>query len=224
MTGHAGLFAGGDMVPARAERDGRHRPRQAGRAPASTPGCAASGLAEPRRQRGRELRSPEHVVLRGCPRHRAPAAGGRPPRGRTSTRCSSDWMRRTRCSRPAAACPAATASSATTATGSAPTTPSSSSRRRARYEIDYDYCKGCGICGEECPCGAIRMEPEPELTPAGVARPAPRCARSGAPPTSAGSPSSCARRAASRVSPSAGHARPPARAGCRRATRARRCG
>lgn len=29
-----------------------------------------------------------------------------------------------------------------------------------RYEINYDYCKGCGICAEECPCGAIRMVPE----------------------------------------------------------------
>jgi 2-oxoacid:acceptor oxidoreductase delta subunit (pyruvate/2-ketoisovalerate family) len=29
-----------------------------------------------------------------------------------------------------------------------------------RYEIDYDYCKGCGLCVEECPCGAIEMEPE----------------------------------------------------------------
>jgi 2-oxoacid:acceptor oxidoreductase delta subunit (pyruvate/2-ketoisovalerate family) len=28
------------------------------------------------------------------------------------------------------------------------------------YEVDYDYCKGCGICAEECPCGAIQMEPE----------------------------------------------------------------
>lgn len=28
------------------------------------------------------------------------------------------------------------------------------------YEIDLDYCKGCGICVEECPAGAIRMEPE----------------------------------------------------------------
>ena len=30
-----------------------------------------------------------------------------------------------------------------------------------RYEIDYDYCKGCGICMQECPCGAIEMVPEP---------------------------------------------------------------
>ena len=29
-----------------------------------------------------------------------------------------------------------------------------------RYEINYEYCKGCGMCAEECPCGAIRMEPE----------------------------------------------------------------
>ncbi|GAB3430832.1 NAD(P)-binding protein [Flindersiella endophytica] len=29
-----------------------------------------------------------------------------------------------------------------------------------RYTIDLDYCKGCGICVAECPCGAIVMEPE----------------------------------------------------------------
>jgi NADPH-dependent glutamate synthase beta subunit-like oxidoreductase len=28
------------------------------------------------------------------------------------------------------------------------------------YAIDLDYCKGCGMCVAECPCGAIRMEPE----------------------------------------------------------------
>ena len=29
-----------------------------------------------------------------------------------------------------------------------------------RYRFDYDFCKGCGICAEECPCGAIDMVPE----------------------------------------------------------------
>ncbi len=28
------------------------------------------------------------------------------------------------------------------------------------YEFDYDFCKGCGLCAEECPCGAIDMIPE----------------------------------------------------------------
>jgi 2-oxoacid:acceptor oxidoreductase delta subunit (pyruvate/2-ketoisovalerate family) len=28
------------------------------------------------------------------------------------------------------------------------------------YEIDYDYCKGCGLCAQECPCGAIEMDAE----------------------------------------------------------------
>jgi NADPH-dependent glutamate synthase beta subunit-like oxidoreductase len=28
------------------------------------------------------------------------------------------------------------------------------------YEIDLDYCKGCGLCVAECPCGAIEMVPE----------------------------------------------------------------
>ena len=28
------------------------------------------------------------------------------------------------------------------------------------YAFDLDYCKGCGICAAECPCGAIEMVPE----------------------------------------------------------------
>ncbi len=29
-----------------------------------------------------------------------------------------------------------------------------------RFRFEYDYCKGCGVCAAECPCGAIEMVPE----------------------------------------------------------------
>ena len=29
-----------------------------------------------------------------------------------------------------------------------------------RFQFNYGYCKGCGVCVAECPCGAIKMVPE----------------------------------------------------------------
>lgn len=29
-----------------------------------------------------------------------------------------------------------------------------------RFRFNYDFCKGCGLCAAECPCGAIDMIPE----------------------------------------------------------------
>jgi NADPH-dependent glutamate synthase beta subunit-like oxidoreductase len=29
-----------------------------------------------------------------------------------------------------------------------------------RFEVKYDYCKGCAMCATECPCGAIKMVAE----------------------------------------------------------------
>jgi NADPH-dependent glutamate synthase beta subunit-like oxidoreductase len=29
-----------------------------------------------------------------------------------------------------------------------------------RFEFNYDFCKGCGLCASECPCGAIEMRAE----------------------------------------------------------------
>ena len=30
-------------------------------------------------------------------------------------------------------------------------------RSGKRFRFNYDYCKGCGVCAQECPCGAIKM-------------------------------------------------------------------
>jgi len=29
-----------------------------------------------------------------------------------------------------------------------------------RFQFNYDFCKGCGLCAAECPCGAIEMAAE----------------------------------------------------------------
>ena len=34
------------------------------------------------------------------------------------------------------------------------------SRDKQMLGIDYDHCKGCGICAHECPTGALEMKPE----------------------------------------------------------------
>ena len=33
-------------------------------------------------------------------------------------------------------------------------------RNGKKYDISYDYCKGCGLCAHECPKKAINMIPE----------------------------------------------------------------
>ncbi|MFC1983181.1 4Fe-4S binding protein [Chloroflexota bacterium] len=39
--------------------------------------------------------------------------------------------------------------------------PDSSVLRSAeQMQFDYDYCKGCGVCAEECPRRAVIMEEE----------------------------------------------------------------
>ena len=164
MTGHAGRLRRRRHGPGRADGDRRRRPRKEGR-PQHRRLAARSGI----RAAARSTSSPPSTSSTPgtTPTHRAPcspssrSSAGAPP----STRWSAGWTSRTPCTRRAAACRAATASAATTASASAPTTrcsswPSRRRTRRQRYAIDLDFCKGCGLCVQECPCGAIEMIPE----------------------------------------------------------------
>lgn len=38
--------------------------------------------------------------------------------------------------------------------------PEATIKKTIPVEIDLEYCKGCGICAEECPMGAISMVDE----------------------------------------------------------------
>lgn len=35
----------------------------------------------------------------------------------------------------------------------------------SRFKFDYDNCDACGLCADECPCGAIEMQPAPASRP-----------------------------------------------------------
>ena len=161
MTGHAGIFAGGDIVPAErtvttAIGHGRtaaaHIDAWLRGAP---PRAAAAG-------RARDLRQAQHLVLHRRARRRCARTWTRARRESTFDEVVGGLDEETALFEARRCLSCGTASPATTATASAPTTPSSSSTRRGptRTPIDLDFCKGCGICAQECPCGAIEMRPE----------------------------------------------------------------
>ena len=39
-------------------------------------------------------------------------------------------------------------------------TTSTGKKYKVTFKVDYDHCKGCGICANECPVKAIEMVPE----------------------------------------------------------------
>jgi 2-oxoacid:acceptor oxidoreductase delta subunit (pyruvate/2-ketoisovalerate family) len=159
MTGHPGLFAGGDMVPAErtvtvavghGKKAARHIDawlRADERAPAPKHELAAfSGLntwyyADAPRTVQRQLelvrrQTTFEEVVQGLDEKTALFEA------RRCLSCGNCFS----CDNCYAVCP----DDAVIKTGD-PDEP---------YRFDYDYCKGCGICAAECPCGAIEMVPE----------------------------------------------------------------
>ncbi len=121
MTGYAGIFAGGDMVPSeRTVTVGVGHGKKAARNIDAW--LARHGIRGATEARAGDLRQAQHLVLQRCAEDRAAAARHRAPHLDLRRGGAADSTRPTRCSRRAAACRAAIASSATTATASAPTT------------------------------------------------------------------------------------------------------
>jgi formate dehydrogenase beta subunit len=160
MTGRAGLFAGGDMVPAEqsvtvAVGHGRLAAhhidawlRGTTWTPAPSPGLAdfdrlnlwfytdAAHRPEPRRGMHRRVVSFDEVV-KGLTEAAAVFEAKRCLSCGTCFECDG--------------CLAACPESAVIKLGPG-----------LRYRFDYDLCTGCAVCFEQCPCGAISMVPEPE--------------------------------------------------------------
>jgi 2-oxoacid:acceptor oxidoreductase delta subunit (pyruvate/2-ketoisovalerate family) len=159
MTGHPGLFAGGDMVPAErtvtvavghGKQAARHIDawlRAAKREPAARPGPAPFAALNtwyysdaPRTvQRRLELvrrQTTFEEVVRGLDEDTALFEA------RRCLSCGNCFS----CDNCYGVCP----DNAVIKTGD-PDEP---------YRFDYDFCKGCGICAAECPCGAIEMVAE----------------------------------------------------------------
>ena len=163
MTGHPGIFAGGDMVPA--ERTVTvgvgHGKRAARNIDGWLRGSSVRGAPQ---ARARDLRHAQQLVLRGRSPHlsrRLEAARRRSTfeevvhgldestalfEARRCLSCGNCFS----CDNCYGVCP-----------DNAVLKLSDAANANVKgYEIDLDYCKGCGICVSECPCGAIRMEPE----------------------------------------------------------------
>ena len=161
MTGHPGVFAGGDMVPA--ERTVTiaigHGKQAARHVDAWLRG--AHSRADDRTAAG-ALRGAQHLVLRRRAADRAPAARGRAPRSRRSTR-SSHGLDESNALFEARRClSCGNCFACDNCYGVCPDNAVIKLEPGGAYAyaIDLDYCKGCGLCAAECPAGAIEMQPE----------------------------------------------------------------
>ncbi len=176
MTGYPGIFAGGDMVPSERTVTVGDRPRQEGGAPHRRL-AARRALRAGAQARDRDRSTSSTPGTTATRRRRC----GRCSTSRGAPRPSTRW------------CTASTKTNALfearrclscgncfecdNCYGVCPDNAVIKLGPGKRFEFNYDYCKGCGICASECPCGAITMVPERRMNP--TTRPANRrrCAR-----------------------------------------------
>ncbi len=146
--------------PGRAHGHGRRRPRQEGGPTTSTAGYAVPITPRPQSTtwRASTPSTPGTTRTRRAPSSRSSRRRGEPPASRRSSAASTS---RTPSSKRAAASPAAACFSCDNCYGVCPDNAVIKLGNPGElYEIDLDFCKGCGLCVEECPSGAIEMVPE----------------------------------------------------------------
>ena len=161
MTGHPGHLRRRRHGPRRAHRDGRASATASRPRATSTPGSAARATSRAPEHELADFDAAQHLVLRGRAAHRPARSSSWPAAQSTfdevvggldesnalfeARRCLSCGNCFS-CDNCYGVCP----DNAVIKLGG----------REEPYAIDYDYCKGCGICAAECPCGAIEMVPE----------------------------------------------------------------
>ncbi len=158
MTGHPGIFAGGDMVPSERTVTVGDRPWQEGGPPHRR--LAARRLVRGAAQaRGRDVRQAQHLVLLGRAEDRAPDARHHP--APVDVRRGPGRARRDdRALRSAPLPLLRQLLRMRQLLRRLPGQRRHQARAGQAVRVQLDYCKGCGLCVAECPCGAIKMVPE----------------------------------------------------------------
>ncbi len=159
MTGHAGIFAGGDMVPS--ERTVTvgigHGKKAARHIDAWLRGAAYVAAAQARAGDGRQA---QHLVLLGRAEDGAARCSTSSVASRRSTKCRAGSTRSNALFEARRCLSCGNCFECDNCYGVCPDNAVIKLGPGKRFEFNYDYCKGCGICVSECPCGAIKMVPE----------------------------------------------------------------
>ena len=162
MTGHPGVFAGGDIVPAERTVTIGDRPRPHGRRAASTPGCAGAGTSPRRRPSSPTFDALNTWYYADAPQHRRARSSTLARRESTFDEVVGGLDADTALFEARRCLSCGNCFACDNCYGVCPDNAviKLDPGGAYAYAIDLDYCKGCGLCAQECPCGAIEMGPE----------------------------------------------------------------
>ena len=159
MTGREGLFAGGDMVPAERTVTVGDRPRQEGGAQHRRL-AARRNATTSRRSTSSRLRQAQHLVLRRRPANACRASFPWFAASPVSTKCSKGLNEDNALFEARRCLSCGNCFECDNCYGICPDNAVIKLGPGMRFQFNLDYCKGCGMCAAECPCGAIVMTPE----------------------------------------------------------------